>query len=80
VPLASSTVASTAEEIPDDADDLAGGDGVDQAVIGDALITVQTHRDGGAFRYEHAIDRAYVLLMSLHQLGILVDDPLGGER
>lgn len=64
-----------------DADDLAGGDGVDQAVIDDALITVQTHRDGDAFRlYEHTIDRAYVLLMSLHQLGILVDDPLGGER
>ena len=62
------------------ADQLGGGD-VDQATIADAVATVKAHRDGdGYYFFEHKIDRAYVLLWSLRELGILERDPIGGDR
>ena len=57
-----------------DADDLAGGDGVDQRVITDAVATVKAHRDGDADRLMPSkVDAAYITLWSLRELGFLSD-------
>jgi hypothetical protein len=55
-----------------DADDLAGGGGVDQRAITDAVATVKAHRDGDADRLMPSkVDAAYITLWSLRELGIV---------
>lgn len=55
-----------------DADDLAGGDGVDQRAITDAVATVKAHRDGDGDRLTPSkVDAAYITLWSLRELGIV---------
>jgi hypothetical protein len=71
----SSTAVVNALTGGDGAGDQAGGDGVDQRAITDALATVKAHRDGDADRLmPSTVDAAYITLWSLRELGILERD------
>ena len=71
----SSTAVVNALTGGDGAGDQAGGDGVDQRAITDALATVKAHRDGDADRLVPSkVDAAYITLWSLRELGILERD------
>jgi hypothetical protein len=61
----------------EDSDAVGGGDGVDRRTIEDAAAVVQLHQTGDADHVlESKVDRGYVILMALDELGVIEHDLL----